>query len=154
MNMNKRIKVLAVILVLITAFFVAGIIYDDNERLIARTTGIELGEGYEVEKIYKHGFMFRRSSYEAKISVPHDNPQQAVDVITSIYEQDGVFLTYADYYELSSEIFQGERLRPVVENGTNVWTLPVMFDDEENIFFLLVSEDQEHAYLYIFYSRY
>lgn len=152
--MNKRIAVLVVILVLVTGFFVGGIIYDDNERLIARTTGIKLGEGYEVEKIYKHGFMFRRSAYEVKISIPHDDPQDAVDAITDLYGQEGQFLTYADYYELSSDIFEGVKLQPIVENGTNVWTLPVKFTDEENIFFLLVSEDSEHAYLYIYYSRY
>lgn len=151
---KKRIIVLLVILVLITGIFAVGLVYDDNERLLERTAGLKLGEGYEIEKMYKHGFMFRRSSYEAKISVPHDDPQTAVDIITDFYGLDGTFLTYADYYELSSEIFEGVTLRPVVENGTNVWTLPVKFDDEENIFFLLVSEDSEHAYLYIYYSRY
>lgn len=154
MNMKKRIIVLVVILVLLTGFFIGGIIYDDNERLLARTTGLELGEGYEIEKMYKHGFIYRRSSYEVKISVPHDNPETAIDVITEIYDDPGLFLTYATYYEMSEEIFEGVKLRPIVENGTNVWTLPVEYSNGENYFYVLVSEDPEHAYLYIYYSRY
>ena len=154
MNMTKRVLVLLIAFVLVIGFTVGCFIYDDNERLIARTTGLRLGEGVEVVAMNKHGFPFRRSAYEAKISIPHDNPMMVCDALYEIYEESGGFYTYAEFYALCKEVFDDVKLRPIAENGTNVWALGVQYEDKENIFFVVVSQDPEHAYLYIYYSRY
>ena len=154
MNMTKRVLVLIITFVLVVGFTIGCFIYDDNERLIARTTGLRLGEGVEVVAMDKHGFPFRRSAYEAKISIPHDNPMMVCDALYEIYGENGGFYTYAEFYALCKEVFDDVKLRPIAENGTNVWALGVQYDDKENIFFIVVSQDPEHAYLYIYYSRY
>ena len=152
--MRKRIIVLIVILLVVIGVSVAGFIYDRNDRLIARTTGLVFDEGCTIEKVNKHGFPFRRAAYEAKISIPHDRPEAVMNAIYELYGEEGSFMTYAEYYATSNQIFQGVALVPKVENGSNVWVLGLEFPDKENVFFFIVSEDSEHACLYIYYSRY
>lgn len=152
--MKKRIEVLIVILVIVIIFVAGCFVYDDNKRLIARTTGLRIGEGIEIVDMDKHGFPFRRSGYEAKISIPHDHPEIVTDAIYEIYQQNGAFMNYAEYYAMTKDVFDSVNIRPVVENGTNVWALGVEHADKENVFFLVVSQDSENAYLYIYYSRY
>ena len=152
--MKKRVIILIVILVLVIGATVGGFMYDRSDRLIARTTGIMFEEGYDIVTIHKHGFLFRRTGYEAKVRVPHDDPMTVIDAIYEMYDAEGAFLTYAEYYALSNQIFAGESIVPKVESGTNVWTCGIEFDDKQNLYFVLVSEDPQNAYLYIYYSRY
>ena len=152
--MKKRVIILIVALVLIIGVTVGGFIYDRSDLLIARTTGIMFEEGYDIVTIHKHGFIFRRSGYEAKVRVPHDDPVKVIDAIYDRFGAEGAFLTYADYYALSKQLFEGERLVPKVESGSNVWTCGIEFEDKQNLYFVLVSEDSENAYVYIYYSRY
>ena len=83
-----------------------------------------------------------------------NNNEISVIRMHEIYEENGGFYTYAEFYALCKDVFEGVKLRPIAENGTNVWALGVQYEDKENIFFVVVSQDPEHAYLYIYYSRY
>ena len=154
MRKNNKIIVLLIILLVLVAFAATALVYDNNERVIARTTGLVLGDGFEVERMNKHGFVFRRAAYEAKISVPHDNPMIIPDAMNELYGEYGNLLSYTEFSSMYEDLFSGYKIAPKVEYGTNAWVMGVNFDTHESIFLMVVSEDPEHAYLYIYYSRY
>ena len=151
--MNKKVIIMIVILIAVIGAGIFGIYYDRDEALLERTQPIPLGDGVEIVEMHKHGFIFHRSSYEAKISISHDHPELVVDYLTSLYNFEGDFMMYPDYVVFSKDIFDGTNImQPTVEDGTNVWVQGV---GEENggasVVNIIVSEDSSHAYLYVYY---
>lgn len=150
--MTKKTVALIILLVAVIGALVAGLIYDRDEALIARTQPLPLGQdGIEVVEMHKHGFIFHRSGYEAKISIPHDHPEDMVQYLADLYQFDGELMLNAQYQMFCEEVFDGSMMEPVVEEGTNVWVQGAGVEDGANVVNIIVSEDSTHAYLYVYY---
>ena len=149
--MNKKTLGLIALLVIVIGALVAGLIYDRDEALIARTQPLPLGDGVEVVEMHKHGFLFHRSGYEAKISIPHDHPEYMVQYLSELYQFEGELMLNAQYQVFCDQVFDGTMMEPVVEEGTNVWVQGAGEENGASVVNIIVSEDPTHAYLYVYY---
>lgn len=150
--MNKKSFALLVILVVVVGAVVAGLIYDRNEALIDRTQPLPLGDNYQIVEMHKHGFIFHRAAYEAKIKIPHDEPETIMNYLANMHQFGGEILLYTEYLTFRDEVFTDSNLmQPQVEEGSNIWLQGVGEEGGPNVVNIIVSEDSENAYLYVYY---
>ncbi len=147
---------LAILIILVAAFIgytIFAVQRDKDEALLERTQPIPLGNGIELVEMHKHGTVYHRTGYEAKISIPHENPEAVVQYLAEMYGFEGQFMAYTDYVVFCDKIFQGTPfIKPKVEQGTTVWVQGAGEDKGASVVNIIVSEDPEHAYLYVYYS--
>lgn len=149
---NGKLVLLVFLVVAFIGYTIFAVQRDKNEELLARTQPIPLGNGIELVEMKKHGTIYHRTSYEAKISIPHSDPEAVVAYLSEMYGFEGQFMAYSDYVVFSDQIFSGTSFtRPKVEQGTTVWVQGVGEDRGANVVNIIVSEDASHAYLYVYY---
>jgi hypothetical protein len=138
--------------VLIVAAF-----YDRSSALLDRTLAYDLPDYAKIEEIDKHGFMFYRVGYEAKISINAYKPEDILTCFVQGYDFSGNMLSPADYEEISSEMFENEysyvRIKPQPAPGSSIWMMEVITEEGHRILHFIDIEAGDHAYLYIYYVR-
>ena len=153
---KKSDIVLVVVTIILVIVLIGGFIYDRNSALLARTNYFPISEdqNLEIVKMDKAGFLYRRSSYQAKIRIVDGKADEYIIEIASTYGGEGRMFDYRQYKEYEADVLQKATLRPSPAPETFIWVLGVPLSEKstENIVYI-VSVEQDGAYIYLYYSR-
>jgi len=152
--MKKSEFMMIIVAVALVAALVISLVYDRNSALLERTLKYEITDDMKIVRVDKHGSWFNRTSYEAKVKIPHDDPLIIMDSIINAYDGfEGEFISYDQYLTFADTVLDGVKLKPDVEEGTTVWMQGVKIAGGESVYHIIASASQTDAYLYIYYSK-
>lgn len=150
MNRNIVLVCLTVVL-LLGAFFM--FFNDRNSAVLDRTLQYELTDDMQIVQMKKHGSVFSRSSYEARIRIDANNPEAVVERIATAYDFAGALFPPLEYADLATQIFDGITIIPHPEEKTSVWVMSCIDDNGHEITHIMCAEGPGEAYLYIYYNK-
>ena len=157
MNSQKKEKILVAVTVVMVVILIAGFIYDRTPALLKRTLNYKLPEDTRVVDIDKHGFLFYRVGYEAKVEINAYNPEEILTCFVQGYDYSGEMLERSVYDAVSSEIFSEyysyAKIKPDPAPGSSVWMMEITTEEGHRILHFMDIEEGDHAYLYIYYVR-
>ncbi|MBP5179954.1 MAG: hypothetical protein J6127_01535 [Clostridiales bacterium] len=157
MRQEKKEKILIVVTILVVALLLVATYYDRSSALLKRTLAYRLPDYARVDSIDKHGFMFYRVGYEAKISINAAKPEDILTCFVQGYDFSGNMLSLDEYEEISNDMFENEysyvKIRPQPAPGSSVWMMEVITEEGHRIVHFMDIEAGDHAYLYIYYVR-
>ena len=150
--MNRNTALVGLTLILIIAM---GVMFfnDRNSAVLERTLQYELTDDMQIVQMKKHGSIFSRSAYEARIRIDADNPEAAVELISEAYDFGGAVFPPPDYEDLASQIFDGIDIIPHPEENTAVWVMSCRDDNFHEVTHIMCAEGTGEAYLYIYYNK-
>ncbi|MBR6879748.1 MAG: hypothetical protein IKN14_01530 [Clostridiales bacterium] len=151
--MSKRDLTLIMITILLVAGMVIMLFTDRNSAVLERTLDYDLPVSSEIVEMKKHGSLFSRSSYEAKITLSIDAPEQLQSTIIKTYGVDGTYISQDEFETMKNDIFEGMTIIPSPQIHTTMWLQNVKTKDGHKITHIMCAEDDSHAYLYIYYNR-
>ncbi|MBO4425612.1 MAG: hypothetical protein IK128_03910 [Clostridiales bacterium] len=156
-QLSRKDIVLIVVTVILFLIMVGGFIFDRNEALLDRTNLISISndENLEVVKMEKVGFLYSRSSYEAKILVKDGMWQQYINTIQNAYNGSGMIMMTPDFASYSDITLNEVNIKPSPTDGTYVFIFgsTIKESSRENVVYILDQEDDGNSYMYIYYSK-
>ncbi len=156
-QLSRKDVVLIVVTVILFLIMVGGFIYDNNGALLDRTNLIPISkdENLEVVKMEKVGFLYSRSSYEAKIRIKDGMWQQYIDVIYTYYEGSGMIMMTPDFEDYKNITLNEVNIKPEPTEGSYVFIFgsTIKASSRENVVYILDQEDDGNSYMYIYYSK-
>ena len=150
---SKKDFLLLIVTVLLIAGIIAMFVYDRNSAVLERTLDYDLPFSCEVVEMKKHGSLFSRSSYEAKIKISHENPDPMLNTIIEAYGVEGTLLSYHEFEDIKDKLFEDIDIVPEPEHETTLWMQNVETSDGHKITHFMCAESETEAYLYIYYTR-
>lgn len=148
----KDIALMIITLILIIILVIA-LIYDRNSAILKRTLPFKVESPISLVSMEKYGSIIYRTSYEAKIRVPHDDPYVVINPICEAYGIPGNFLFYNEYMEfLEKGVFDDVKIKPNPESGTTVWQASIGTTTGEQMTFIVCSESNVDAFLYVYFT--
>ncbi len=155
--MSKKEKILVTVTVIMVLLLGVCLFYDRSSALMARTLAYELPSDTRLVDIDKHGFMFYRVGYEAKVEINPDNPEEILALFAQSYGNTGEQLSNSDFHTTAEYMFNNYysyvSLKPQPLPGTGVWMQDSDTADGHHILHFIDLEEGDHAYLYIYYVR-
>jgi hypothetical protein len=156
-QLSRKDVVLIVVTVILFLIMVGGFIYDNNGALLDRTNLIPISqdENLEVVKMEKVGFLYSRSSYEAKIRIKDGMWQQYIDVIYTYYEGSGMIMMTPDFEGYKQVTLNEVNVKPSPSADSYVFIFgsTIKPNSKENVVYILDQEDDGNSYMYIYYSK-
>ena len=156
-QLSRKDVVLIVVTVVLFLIMVGGFIYDRNEALLDRTNLISISadDNLEVVKMEKVGFLYSRSSYEAKIWIKNGSWQSYIDPIQNAYQGSGAIMLTPDFQNYSDITLNEVTLRPQPSADAYMFLFgsTIKANSGENVFYVIDQEDDGNAYMYIYYSK-
>lgn len=155
--MKKKEKILVAVTVIMVLVLAVCAYFDRTSALMGRTLAYELPADTKVVDIDKHGFLFYRVGYEAKVEINPENPEEILDLFTTCYGNTGEQLSYSDFEATANYMFENfysyVSLKPQPLPGTGIWMQDSDTADGHHILHFIDLEEGNHAYLYIYYVR-
>lgn len=156
-QLSRKDVVLIVVTVVLFLIMVGGFIYDRNGALLDRTNLIPIStdENLEIVKVEKVGFLYSRSSYEARIRIKNGMWQAYIDVIQNAYEGSGMIMLAPDFQDYSDITLNEVTLKPQPAPDAYIFILGsnIKVHSNETVVYILDQEADGNAYMYIYYSR-
>ena len=156
-QLSRKDVILIVVTVVLFLIMVGGFIYDRNEALLDRTNLISISsdENLEVVKMEKVGFLYSRSSYEAKILIKNGMWQSYIDPIQNAYMGSGSVMLTPEFTNFSNISLNEVSIKPVPSADAYIFLMgsTIKENSKENVVYILDQEDDGNAYMYIYYSR-
>ena len=160
MSRNFYTILFIVLAILMVGVFIGGLVYDRNSSLLERTLDYEISDINPDAKLVdmkKHGSMFDRKQYEARIRFPNtaDNARNAINKLVAIYKVPGGFLSYEEYQKFEDDVLDGYSMKPKPMSGAyeSVWIQGVETRGGHQIFHIMCEESEQYCYLYVYYSK-
>lgn len=155
--MTKKEKILVTVTVIMVLLLGVCLFYDRSSALMARTLAYELPSDTRLVDIDKHGFMFYRVGYEAKVEINPECPEEILVLFDQNYGDIGEQLSNSEFETTANYMFDNYysyvSLKPQPLPGTAVWMQDTETEDGHHILHLIDLEEGDHAYLYIYYVR-
>jgi len=156
-NVNKKEKILVAVTVVMLVILVVCAFYDRTPALMSRTLAYELPEDTKVVDIDKHGFLFYRVAYEAKVEIDPNNPEEILTCFVQAYGDSGRMLTMEEFTTMTDYMYENfysyTSLHPTPSAGSYIWMQEADTEDGHHVLHFIDIEDEDHAYLYIYYVR-
>ena len=151
----KSLKDYILVIVTIVLLIVLGVcIYRDRDRAVLdRTLGYDLPSDLKIVAMDKHGSLFARNAYEAKIEVPHDDPESIRNIIWQTYQFEGEMMNYSEFIQFRSKVLAGYSIYPSPTMDSYVWLQGIEDENGHHIYHIMCAESDSTAYLYIYYER-
>lgn len=160
MRKDSMVFIFGILAILMVGILIGGLYYDRNSAVLDRTLDYDITDINEDAKLIsmnKHGSIFDRKQYEARIRFPNtpDNQRDAVNKLVEIYKFPGAFLTVEDYQNFKSEVLSGYKMKPKPIERANeyIWCQGVELSGGHTIYHIMCEESSEYCYLYIYYSK-
>ncbi len=157
MELSKKEKILIFVTIVLVIVLAVGFYYDRSYALIDRTNYVVVSKdsNLKLEKINKTGFLYCRQSYEAKFRIINNKWEPYYDMISKAYGGGGGFCTIEGYKEFESQALTKNALKPQPKADATVWIMGAKLgpDTTKNVVYIIDTEADGNAYLYIYYSR-
>ena len=155
--MKKKEKILVAVTVIMLVILAVCVVYDRTPALMSRTLAYELPEDTKVVDIDKHGFLFYRVAYEAKVEIDPNNPEEILTCFVQAYGDSGRMLTMEEFTTMTDYMYENfysyTSLHPTPSAGSYIWMQEADTEDGHHVLHFIDIEDEDHAYLYIYYVR-
>ena len=155
--MQKKDKILAAVTILTVVILVVCVIYDRSSALMARTLAYTLPNDTKLIDIDKHGFLFYRVSYEAKVEINPEHPEEILTCFLEGYGDSGRMLSRDEFDTMTQYMFENfysyVEIRPEPSSGTSIWMFETDTPEGHHILHFMDLEEGNHGYLYIYYVR-
>lgn len=155
--MKKNEKILLAVTVIMVLVLIVCLYFDRSSALLSRTLAYKLPEDTELVDIDKHGFMFYRVGYEAKVEINPYNPEEILTCFVQGYGDSGRMLSESEFAALSSYMFDNYYsyvdLKPHPAPGSSVWMQEADIPGGHHVLHFIDIETGDRAYLYIYYVR-
>lgn len=155
--MKKKEKILVVVTVVMLVILAVCVVYDRTPALMRRTLAYELPEDTKLVDIDKHGFLFYRVAYEAKVEIDPENPEEILTCFVQGYGDSGRMLTMEEFTTMTDYMYENfysyTSLHPTPSAGSYIWMQEADTEDGHHVLHFIDIEDEDHAYLYIYYVR-
>ena len=148
--MSKDLKIVIAIALMIVVLL-SSFIYNRPSFLASRTLPYDLPKEAEIVESRRFGVLYWTKGYQMKIKISHENPEEYLDILMSAYDQPGHFMSYEEYQEFATSIFQERDIIPVVEENTNVYVSVFEMESGESVTHIIASADQFDAYMYVYW---
>lgn len=156
-SMQKKEKILVAVTVIMVIILGVCLFYDRTSALMARTLSYDLPEGAKVVDIDKHGFLFYRIGYEAKVEINPEYPEDMLERFIDSYGESGRMLSGSEFATLASYMFDNYYsyvdIKPAPAPGSSVWMQEADIPGGHHVLHFLDIEEGDHSYLYIYYVR-
>lgn len=157
MEISKKEKILIAVTVILVIVLGVGFYYDRNSALIDRTNRVAISKdaNLRLEKINKAGFLYMRQSYEAKFRIMDNNWDYYFAAISAAYGAGGGVCGIDGYKEYESQALTKNTIKPQPKADAAIWIMGAPIDNKtkQNVVYILDTEGDGNAYLYIYYSR-
>ena len=154
---KKKEKILVAVTVIMLVILAVCVVYDRTPALMSRTLAYELPEDTKVVDIDKHGFLFYRVAYEAKVEIDPNNPEEILTCFVQAYGDSGRMLTMEEFTTMTDYMYENfysyTSLHPTPSAGSYIWMQEADTEDGHHVLHFIDIEDEDHAYLYIYYVR-
>ncbi|MBR1796878.1 MAG: hypothetical protein IJ757_02540 [Clostridiales bacterium] len=155
--MTKKEKNLIIVTVVMVLLLAVCALYDRSSALISRTLPYELPADTKLVDIDKHGFMFYRVAYEAKIEIDPSNPEEILTCFVDGFGDSGDMISHAEFDSMSQYMYDNYysyvRIKPEPVTGSTIWLHEAELPGGHSVIHFIDLEEGEHAYLYIYYVR-
>jgi len=155
--MSKKEKILVTVTLIMVILLVVCFVYDRTPALMGRTLDYTLPEDTRIVDIDKHGFMFYRVGYEAKVEINPENPEEILTLFVENYGDSGNPLSYSDYEMTANYMFENYYsyvdIKPQPLAGTIIWMHEADLEGGHHVLHFIDLEEGDRAYLYIYYVR-
>ncbi|MCH4153703.1 MAG: hypothetical protein LKG26_04310 [Saccharofermentans sp.] len=155
--MTLKEKILVIVTVVLVLAMIGGFIYDRNDFILNRTNLIDIAgdDNLTVVSMEKHGSLFYRVSYEAKLRVNDNYWEQYMYKITVAYGVEGGFLTSDEYSTYEQSVLSDVTVKPDPADGAIIWLAGSTLNskDKQNVVYIIDQESDGNAYIYLYYSR-
>ena len=156
-QLSRKDVILIVVTIVLFLIMVGGFVYDRNEALLDRTNLIAISsdDNLQVVKMEKVGFLFSRSSYEAKILIKNGMWQSYIDPIQNTYQGSGMIMLTPDFQNYSDITLNEVTIKPQPSADAYMFIFgsTIKVDSKENVVYIIDQEDDGNAYMYIYYSK-
>ena len=156
-QLSRKDVVLIVVTIVLFLIMVGGFVYDRNGALLDRTNLIPIStdENLEIVKVEKVGFLYSRSSYEAKIRIKNGMWQAYIDLIQNAYDGSGMLMMAPDFQNYSDITLNEVTMKPQPSADAFMFIFgsTIKVNSQETVVYILDQEDDGCAYMYIYYSR-
>ena len=156
--MEKKEKILITVTMIMLLLLGICAFYDRSSALLDRTLAYDLPADTKLVDMDKHGFMFYRVAYEAKVEIDPENPEELLTCFCQAYNgESGEMISGSDFAVMSEYMFENYysyvSLRPSPAPGSSVWMQEADIPGGHHVLHFIVLEPDDHAYLYIYYVR-
>lgn len=157
MEITKKEAGLIVVTIILVIILGIGFYYDRSGALIDRTNAVKFSQdtNLKLEKINKVGFLFSRASYEAKYRIVDNKWTSYFEKISNAYGGGGGLCGMEGYKQFESQALTKSTLKPQPKENTVIWILGSKLgsDTTQSVVYVIDTEYDGNAYLYIYYSR-
>lgn len=157
MEISKKEVILIVITVALVIVLGIGFYYDRSGALIDRTNRIAFSKdaNLRLEKINKAGLLFMRQNYEAKYRILDNKWDAYFQSISTAYGAGGGLCGIEGYKEYESQALTKNTIKPKPKADATIWIMgaPVSNNTKQKVVYIIDTEGDGNAYLYIYYSR-
>ncbi len=155
--MAKKDKILIAVTVIMLVILAVCFVYDRTPALMSRTLAYDLPEDTKVVDIDKHGFLFYRVAYEAKVEIDPENPEEILTCFVQGYGDSGRMLSMEEFTTMTDYMFENfysyTTMHPTPSEGSYIWMHEADTEDGHHVLHFIDIEEGDHAYLYIYYVR-
>ena len=155
--MKTKEKVLVAVTAICVIVLIVCLIYDRSSALMERTLRYTLPEDTKLVDIDKHGFLFYRVSYEAKVEIDPENPEEILTCFVQGYDDSGRMLSGEEFEVMTSSMresfYDYVDIWPHPAPGSYIWFQEADDKDGHHVLHFIDLAEGDHAYLYIYYVR-
>lgn len=155
--MSKKEKILVTVTTVMVIIMIACFVYDRTPALMSRTLAYTLPEDTKLVDIDKHGFLFYRVAYEAKVEIDANNPEELLTLFVQAYGDSGRMLSMEEYTTMTDYMFDNfysyTKMHPSPAPGSYIWMQEADTADGHHVLHFIDIEEGDRAYLYIYYVR-
>lgn len=134
MKISKKDIVLIIATVIMLGVLIGGFIYDRTPALLDRTNCflISEDENLNVVEIDKHGFLYNRVAYEAKIEIVGGYWETYYLSLANLYENPGQLMDFKEFQKYSEQNLNKVSIRPHPSNDATVWLMGTKLEADKN----------------------
>ena len=157
MEFSKKEKILIAVTVILVIILGIGFYYDRNSALLDRTNRVAISTdaNLKLDKINKAGFLYMRQSYEARFRIVDNNTEKYFEILSNAYGAGGGFCSVDGYKEYETQALAKNTIKPKPKADAIIWIMgaPISNETKQNVVYIIDTEGDGNAYLYIYYSR-
>ena len=155
--MQKKEKILVAVTVITLVLLIVCAFYDRSSALLDRTLAYRLPADTKLVDMDKHGFMFYRVAYEARVEIDPENPEELLTCFVEAYGDSGQMISGEEFTTMTEYMYNNYysyvKLKPSPAPGSYVWMQESDTPDGHHVIHFIDLEAGDHAYLYIYYVR-
>lgn len=152
--MSKRDIIMIAITVVLVGVMVGGFIYDRTPALLDRTNPYQFSQDDNIKVIAteKKGLTYRRVYYEAKLQILDGYWEPYFSMLATGSGNPGEMMNKEEYEKYEQSALANAALKPVPKDDAVIWLCGLSYDTH-SLIYIITTENDGKAYIYVYYNR-